>query len=188
MKSSNPLYQFSLCARKYGLPFPYLQNSGIRLPSVKKTKSRKVRLIRYSRSVCFSLLYWIYLCSLSLISAFRQHCLHPSLHPHRLLLPPVSSPPDGIYGKTRYQGCVCVYVLWGSTWGSPLFCFFCVFFASSISWQAFVHPSIWLVMMDWEEEGVEVLACCHMRESAYIQCLWIRTGKYRHRKKNRIVF
>lgn len=25
-------------------------------------------------------------------------------------------------------------------------------------------------------------ACCHMRKSAYTQCLWTKTGKYRHRK------
>lgn len=44
---------------------------------------------------------------------------------------------------------------------------------------ACIHPDD----HDWlGEEGVEVLLCCHMRESAYIQCLWIKTVKCRHKK------
>lgn len=69
-----------------------------------------------------------------------------------------------------------------------IFFLFFFFAAASHPWPALVHPSIRLVMTDSEEEGVEVLACCHMRESAYIQCLWVRTGKYRRRKKTGLSF
>lgn len=27
-----------------------------------------------------------------------------------------------------------------------------------------------------------------MRESAYVQCLWIKTGEYRHKKMSRVSF
>lgn len=48
------------------------------------------------------------------------------------------------------------------------------------------HPPCQCVSPRWPwltgRGGRGSAACCHMRESAYIQCLWIKTGKYRLKK------
>lgn len=85
-------------------------------------------------------------------------------------LHPPSSPPHSFESipKLYNQECTCVCV--------------CVF-------QRGVYPGLLPSPIHWETPRwltgrgeCGSTACCHMRKSAYTQCLWTKTGKYRHRK------
>lgn len=154
------VHRCSVCARKYRL-LSYLHSE-----SFGQDGAQTGRCFDWSDiQVCALVLRCFYFCSLSLISAVRQHRLPP--HPY----PPPSSPPHSFEAMANpyNQGRVCV----------PLCFCVCVSLRGGSTRGCRRHPQPPPSPSQSESPGwltgcgeCGSAACCHMRKSAYIQCLW----------------
>lgn len=87
------------------------------------------------------------------------------------------SPTFGFMAKPCNQGCVCLCEC-ACVLGGPPGGLLCCHYTNPTLCQCMSPRWPWLT----GRGGCGSAACCHMRESAYIQCLWIKTGKYRLKK------
>lgn len=141
----------------------------------------QVWLIRYRRIVCFRFYIRFFFVSCPWFLHFDSiaFCLNPpTTAPLALPLPHCLPLRLYLWQNPVVEGvCVCVSVSVCWEWGGRVHL--------GVSFAAMSHPcqhvssgQPWLT----GRGGCGSAACCHMRESAYIQCLWIKTGKYRHKK------